>query len=332
LLAKGASLECVIMKKLVLIVAVFFAVLSATAQVKVEIQFDGEQYIANEPLVARVRIVNDSGTTLRLADAPDWLGFAVESTEGPYVRNLRPPQIPTEAFNLESSHTATVRVDLAPAFQLTKTGKYKAIATVRVPAFNTSYASGGKDFYIVTGSRIWEKQFGVPATIAPVGTNGLPEIRKYLLIQALSGKETKFYARVTDAMENNIRVIPIGTLVSFSRPEPQLDKWSNLHVLYQIGARQFVYSVVNPEGMLIARETHEISDTRPSMATTDEGRIVIRGGNRRPSVDDVPPYEAAQLPQDALQRSPAAATNTVATNKASKKTSTAVNATDKKKR
>lgn len=320
------------MKKLVLIVAVFFAVLSATAQVKVEIQFDGEQYIANEPLIARVRIVNDSGTTLRLADAPDWLGFAVESTEGPYVRNLRPPQIPTEAFNLESSHTATVRVDLAPAFQLTKTGKYKAIATVRVPAFNTSYASGGKDFYIVTGSRIWEKQFGVPSTIAPVGTNGLPEIRKYMLIQALSGKETKFYARVTDAMENNIRVIPIGTLVSFSRPEPQLDKWSNLHVLYQIGARQFTYSVVNPEGMLIARETHEISDTRPAMATTDEGRIVIRGGNRRPSVDDVPPYEAAQLPQEALQPLPAAATNAVSTNKASKKTSTAVNATDKKKR
>jgi hypothetical protein len=328
LLAKGASLECVIMKKLVLIVAVLFAVFSAPAQVKVEIQFDGEQYIANEPLIARVRIVNDSGATLHLADSADWLGFAVESLEGPYVRNLRPPKIPTEAFNLESSHTATVRVDLSPAFELTKTGKYKAVATVRVPAFNTSYASGGKEFYIVSGSRIWEKQFGVPASISPPSTNGLPEIRKYMLIQALSGKETKFYARVTDARESNIRVVPIGTLVSFSKPEPQLDKWSNLHVLYQIGARQFTYSVINPEGMLIARETHEISDTRPQMATTEEGRIVIRGGNRRPSVDDVPPYEAAQLPQEALRPFPAS-TNAPAT---SQKTSPAVNAKDKKKR
>lgn len=319
------------MKKLVLIAAVLFAVFSATAQVKVEIRFDGEQFIANEPLIARVRIINDSGTTLRLADAPEWLGFAVETMEGPYVRTLRPPKIPDEAFNLESSHTATVRVDLGPAFDLTKTGKYRAVATVKVPAFNTSFASPGKDFFIVTGSRIWEKQFGVPATIAPPGASGLPEIRKYMLIQALSGKETKFYARVTDIMENNIRVIPIGTLVSFSKPEPQLDKWSNLHVLYQIGARQYTYFVINPEGLLIARETHEISDTRPHMATTDEGRIVIRGGNRRPSVDDVPPYEAAQLPEETPQSAPAL-TNAPASDKASPKTSTAVNAKEKKKR
>src|SRR5688572_5633571 len=156
LLAKGASLECVIMKKLVLIAAVLFAGFSATAQVKVEVHFDGEQFIANEPLVARVRIVNDSGTTLRFAETMDWLGFAVESMEGPYVRALRPPKTMTEPFNVESSHTANVRVDLAPAFDLTKTGKYKVTATVKVPSFGTSFASSSKSFFIVTGTRRWE--------------------------------------------------------------------------------------------------------------------------------------------------------------------------------
>jgi hypothetical protein len=332
LLAKGASLECVIMKKLVLIAAVLFAGFSATAQVKVEVHFDGEQFIANEPLIARVRIVNDSGTTLRFGDTPDWLGFAIESLEGPYVRALRPPKTITEPFNVESSHTANVRVDLAPAFDLTKTGRYKVTATVKVPSFGTSFASPAKTFFIVTGTRRWEKQFGAPSHIAPPDSNGLPELRKYMLIEALSGKETRFYVRVTDKFESNIRVIPIGTLVSFSKPEPQIDKWSNLHVLYQIGARAFTYFVVNPDGLLIARETHEISDSRPYMATTDEGRIVIRGGNRRPTVDDIPPYDAAQLPQETEEPVPAV-TDAPATNKAAaKKSSSAVNAKDKKKR
>ena len=333
MLARDASLECVIMKKLVLIAAVLFAGFSATAQVKVEVHFDGEQFIANEPLIARVRIVNDSGTTLRFGETMDWLGFAVESMEGPYVRALRPPKTMTEPFSVESSHTANVRVDLAPAFDLTKTGKYKVVATVKVPSFGTSFASPSKNFFIVTGTRRWEKQFGAPSHIAPPDANGLPEIRKYMLIEAMSGKDTKFYVRVTDKFEGNIRVVPIGTLVSFSKPEPQIDKWSNLHVLYQIGARAFTYFCVNPDGLLIARETHEISDNgRPHMATTDEGRIVIRGGNRRPTVDDIPPYDAAQLPQETEELQPES-TDAAATNKAvSKKSSSAANAKEKKKR
>jgi hypothetical protein len=332
LIARDSSLECVIMRKVVLIAAVLLAAIAVRAQVKVEIQFDGEQFIANEPLVARVRIVNDSGVTLHLGEDPNWLDFAIETMEGPYVRTLRPPEV-AGAFDLESSHTATKRVDLAPAFNLTQTGKYKVVATVKVPAFSTSFASPSKTFFIVTGTRRWEREFGVPPNIAPADANGLPEIRKYMLVEALSGKEIKFYVRVTDSRENNIRVVPIGALVSFSRPEPQMDKWSNLHVLYQFGARQFSYFVVNPDGLLISRETHEISDTRPAMATTDEGRVMIRGGIRRPSIDDVPPYDAALLPEQTEAAPQPALTNNAATNKpAAKKTPTAVNAKDKKKK
>jgi hypothetical protein len=312
------------MKKLVLVVAMLLAAVAAQAQVRVEIRFDGEQYIANEPLIAQIRIVNDSGVTLHLGDDPEWLGFAIETMEGPYARQIRLPNV-LGAFDLESSHTATKRVDLAPCFNLTQSGKYKIVATAKVPAFKTSFASPSKIFYIVSGSRMWEKQFGVPPNISPADANGLPELRKYILIQAFSGKETKFYIRVTDAQENNIRVVPIGTLISFSKPEPQLDKWSNLHVLYQIGARSFLYTVVNPDGLLISREIHEITDTRPTMAENEEGHIVIKGGARRPSVDDVPPFDAALLPD------PVSPTNAPATNKPSGKKAAAANAKDKKK-
>src|SRR5690349_13499307 len=118
------------MKKLVFI-AMLLAAVAAQAQVRVEIRFDGEQYIANEPLIANVRIINDSGVTLRLGDDPNWLGFAIETMEGPFARQLRLPNV-LGAFELESSHTATKRVDLAPCFNLTQSGKYKVVATVKV--------------------------------------------------------------------------------------------------------------------------------------------------------------------------------------------------------
>jgi hypothetical protein len=327
------------MKKLVLIAAALLATLAASAQVKVDVLFDGEQFIANEPIIARVRIVNDSGVTLRLAETPDWLDFAVKTKqnghEGPYVRALRAPQH-IDPFNLESSKTATVRMDLSPMFKINDVAEYQVVATVKVPAFTASYASPGRTFFIVTGSRMWERQFGVPASIAPPDASGAPEMRKYMLIQALSGKETKFYVRVTDAQENNIKVIPVGTLISFSRPEPQLDKWSNLHVMYQNGSKSFVYSIVNPEGLLIARETYDIADTRPAMVPNDEGRIVIRGGKRHPTTGDIPPYDAAQLPDETPIPAAVPATNAAATNannKAStKKQASTGDAKDKKKR
>src|SRR4051812_12051961 len=112
LLAKGSSLECVIMKNFAVALIVWLlAMARVNAQVTVHVSFESEQFIANEQLVAKVRIVNDSGTTLHLGEEADWLNFAVETLEGPYVQSLRPPEI-IGAFDLESSHTATKRVDL----------------------------------------------------------------------------------------------------------------------------------------------------------------------------------------------------------------------------
>jgi hypothetical protein len=282
------------MKKFAVLIAFLIAAVQVSAQVTVEVLLDSEEYLPNEPLIARVRIDNASGSTLRFGDTPDWLSFVVETTEGPYVRPLRPPNV-VGAFNLESSSKATKSVDLSPCFDLTKAGRYKIVATVKVPAFNTSFASPGKVFYIGGGSKLWERTFGVPPTIVPAGPNGEPELRKYILVQANSASETRLYARVTDARDSNIRVVPIGPLLSFSRPEFQMDKWSNLHIFYQNGAKSFLYSMINPEGFMIARERHEYTDTRPALTVNSEGRISIRGGARRYTKSDIPPVDESLI-------------------------------------
>ena len=79
-----------------------------------------------------------------------------------------------------------------------------------------------------------------------------------------------------------------------TRPEPQLDKWSNLHLFYQDNARTFRYFVVTPDGLLLARQTWEIGESRPALAVNSEGRISVTGGVRRVSESDLPPPELEQ--------------------------------------
>lgn len=295
MLAARRALECVIMKNVAVLFALLLAVLPTAAQVSVEIVLDQEQYLTDEALIAHVKIRNDSGQTVRLGEQPDWLSFIIEPAEGPYVRPLKLPEV-QGGFDLQSSYTATKHVNLGPLFELNKTGRYKVTATVRVPIFQETYTSQKKPFLIGKGTPVLDPiKFGVPPSISPLGPDGKPEIRQYILVLTQSGPESKLFVRVTDPMDRNFKVVPIGPVVSFSKYEPQLDQWNNLHILYQIGAKAFLYTIINPEGMVLARERHDYIETRPTLFSNDEGRIGVRGGVRRYTTEDIPPADPAQV-------------------------------------
>jgi hypothetical protein len=330
-----AALQCATMKYLAVLFALSLAVLDAAAQVSVDIKFDQEQFLPNEPLIARVKVRNDSGQTLHLAESDTWITLIVEGTEGAkFVRQRQMPKVREQPFDLESSKVASVNIDLAPCWELNKTGRYKVTATVSVPAFNEKFASPARSFLIGGGSPIWEQAFGVPAEIAPPGPDGKPEVRKYKLIQTNPGADAKLFVRVTDQYDLDLRVIQIGRLVSFSKPEPQLDRWSNLHLLYQTGARAFLYTVINPEGMVIAREKHDQTDTRPTLRYNDEGRISVQGGLRRYTRDDLPPVEPSILSAAAVvdDANATAALSNLPPKKTGKEAAKSKDAQDKKKR
>ena len=123
----------------------------------------------------------------------------------------------------------------------------------------------------------------------PSGVNTLPEVRRYALQQATHTKVKRLYVRVTDAAENRIfRVFAVGPMMNSTRPEPQLDRQSNLHLLFKTGARAFTYCVINPDGQLIARQTHDQTATRPRLKVDNEGNIDVNGGARRMAATDLP--------------------------------------------
>jgi len=258
-----------------------------SAQVKVEVVLDQEQFLAGESLPAAVKIRNRSGQTLRMGREADWLTFSVESRDGFVVAKSGEAPVVGE-FTLGSSQVATKQVELAPYFALTRPGRYSIIATVRIREWDGQATSEPKSFDIINGATLWTRDFGVPP---PAGaTNQPPEIRRYTLQQAnYLRKQLRLYLRLTDESESRIiKVLSIGPMFGFSQPEPRVDQRSQLHLLYQNGARTFSYTVVNPDGEIVLRQTHEYIGSRPRLQTGDDGNISVVGGLRRETSDDLP--------------------------------------------
>jgi hypothetical protein len=257
-----------------------------SAQVSVDLALDQDQFLPGESLVVGVRITNFSGQTLHLGKDSDWLHITLEGRDNYVVPTTADLPVQGE-FDVESSKIATRRVDVAPCFALTRPGRYMVSATVKLKDWDNELVSKPKAFDIIAGTTLWEQDVGFSA---PAPSHQPPEVRKYALQQAIHLKRMKLYVRVTDQTGSRVfRMFPIGPLISFSSPEHQIDKSSNLHVLYQTGAKSFNYSVINPDGKWLIRQTYEYTDTRPILKMDGEGRIYVGGGNRRISSDDLPP-------------------------------------------
>ncbi len=257
------------------------------AQVSVEILLAEPEFLRDESLIVRVRIANRSGQPLQLGQTADWLSFAVQSHDGHSVEKAG--EVPViDPFTVESSQTATKTVNLMPHFQFPEPGRYSVTATVKVPQWSDEFLSPPKTFHIIRGARIWEQEFGVPKK------EGAPEVRKYSLVRAQGLQQVRLYARVTDLDENRVfRVVPLGQVVSFGKPETQVDKQSRLHVLFQNGPRSFLYGAFTPDGEWAVRQCHDYSETRPTLRVNDTGQVLVNGGYRRYTAADIPPSATA---------------------------------------
>jgi len=266
----------------------WLTLVNAPAQVSVDVLLDQEQFLPSESVPVKVRITNRSGQTLHFGADANWLTFSVESADGfVVVKNSDVPV--SDEFGLDSSQMATKSVDLAPYFALSRPGRYNIIATVRIKEWRAEVASPAKGFDVINGAKLWSQDFGLPA---PAGvTNRAPEVRRYSLIEAnYLRSQLRLYVQVSDESEARVfKVSAVGPLVSFSQPETKLDRLSNLHVLYQSGAKAFTYSVVNPNGDIKKQEIYDYFNSRPRLGVNDNGDVVVVGGVRR--------VKPAELPQ-----------------------------------
>lgn len=277
---------------LIVIVLAGMAWFRATAQVSVDITSDQDEFLPGEAMPLAVKITNLSGQQLHLGADATWLTFGVESTDGFDVVKIS--EVPVQGeFDLFSSQSATKLVDIAPHFQMNRTGRYKVTATLHIKIWSTTITSPPKDIDVVTGAKLWSQNFGVPSA------GGIPEMREFTLEKAnYLRQQLRLYLQVTDASESRVfKVVALGPMVSFGYPEEQIDRTSRLHVLWQTGAQSFSYCVVSPDGVLLRRDTYDLFNSRPKLSVDEDGNVSVVGGVKRVPASEIPPVQSpAALP------------------------------------
>jgi hypothetical protein len=180
-----------------------------------------------------------------------------------------------------------------------KPGRYQIMATVNIIEWGQEISSPPKVIEIIRGTTIWEQVVGVPTEEGP------PEPRKYALQQARYLTDLLMYLRLTDVNESHVyKVYPLGKLVSFSHPEPQIDSESRLHVLFQNGARSFSYCVVDTGGNLLRRERYDYDESRPRLISQTGGAVGVSGGIRRLTSTDFPSPSTLPISHDGPKADP----------------------------
>ena len=272
------------MKTFLVAVLAALALCRASAQVTVEITMEQEQFLPSESIPLAVKITNRSGQQLHLGAEADWLTFSVESSDGfVVIKNSEVPVL--GAFDLESSQMGTKRVDLQPHFAMSKHGRYKVTAMLRIKDWAQTIPSAPKFFDVISGAELWVQDFGVPTA-----ANSVPEARKYKLEQAnYLRSQLRLYVQVSDTAEARIyQVTALGPMVSFSQPEAQVDRVSQLHVLWQGGAQAFYYCIVSPNGTVLKHENYDYFASRPRLTVNESGEVLVTGGTRRVQPSELP--------------------------------------------
>lgn len=264
--------------------------LAVSAQVAVQVELPQDKFLPGEEFEAAVRIVNNSGQSLQLGASPDWVRFTIETLDGRAVPQRSDPPV-ENPFTLDSTKRGTLRVDLAPHFDLRRPGRYRISASVAIAEWNRAFTTAAVEFEVVDGTRLWEQEFGVPGS----DPGQPPEMRRYALQQAnFNRQQLRLFVRVSAADGSVLKLINAGPMISFSHPDPRVDRRSRLHLLYQSGPKTFEYLVIDPDGELKIRQTHEYTDTRPRLRLDDAGDWQVSGGVRVPRATDLGPAAVAK--------------------------------------
>lgn len=278
----------------------FLVAATAHGQIQVDLSFKRLQYIAHEPVVAMVKIANNSGRDIDLRDesGQHWFGFEINAGEGRLLAPLHQNAEPS--LHIEAGKTVTRRINLTPLFPVHDFGAYHVRANVYFPDLNKFFYSSTKVFQVGGGRTIWQKTFGVPE-----GMPGAGEMRTYSLLTNRFVDHTSLYVRVEDKQAGVVyTTYSLGRIIASDDPQAELDRANQLHVLHCAAPRNWAYSHVGWNGELFAHSTFVESRTRPRLRHRSDGNIAVSGGapagpiaetkrGPAPKLSDRPPTDAA---------------------------------------
>ena len=295
-LARRHALSFAPMMFRILFTALVLVAVTAQAQIQVELSFQRVQYISHEPILATVRIANNSGRAIDLRDdsGQHWFGFEINAGEGRLLAPLR-PEAGEPALHVGVGETVTRKINLTSLFPVHDFGTYHVRANVFFADLNKFFYSTTKVVQVSDARPIWQKTVGVPE-----GMPGAGEARTYSLLSNRFLDHTSLYVRVENRDTGVVyTTYSLGRMIASQDPQAEIDRANQLHVLHCAAPRSWAYSHVGLNGELLAHSTFLETKSRPRLRHTADGSIAVNGG-----MLDVPTADAKRNPARKLSERP----------------------------
>jgi len=268
----------------VFLALMLLVIVSARAQVQVDISFKRSLYMVYEPIMCTVTITNLSGRTLELADTPQekWFSFQIQTTTGTPLPPVN-PDYQNQPVQMESGQRLVRTINLTPLYPLSEFGTYRVQAAVFSAPIGKLFVSEKLNIDITEGRLLWQETVGVPE-----GAGG-GRSRTYSILAHRLPQTTMLYLRVEDKDAGVIYCTSqLGRFITFSSPDVVVDTANHIHVLQNAAPKNFLYSHFDVNGKLVKQEAYRVFKDRP---------FLVKQGNAVSVVGGVPYDPNAKAPE-----------------------------------
>jgi len=263
------------MKLTLSVTAIFLFAATARGQIQVELKLPRLQYIAYEPVVAKLAITNLAGRDVELRDGEGqpWFGFEITGREGQPIAPVAFSK-GEKTLSIPAGKTVTQKINLTPLYPVHDFGTYRVRAHVYFADLTKFFYSQTKVFQVTDARPVWQKTVGIPE-----GTSGAGATRTYSLLSNRFADHTALYVRVEDKNSGVVyATYSLGRVIAFDEPQAELDRTNRLHILHCAAPRSWAYSHVGLNGELLARSAFMESRTRPRLRHAADGTVLVMGG------------------------------------------------------
>ena len=140
-------------------------------QINVNLEIKRRIFIVNEPVIATVTIVNNTGHDIMLADTQEggqWFSFQILANEGRLVAP-RNPNYELQPLAMKAGESVKRSVNLNELYAIGEYGAYHITASIFFPPIGKYFASKRDNIEITEGRLVWKQTVGVPNSPEALG-------------------------------------------------------------------------------------------------------------------------------------------------------------------
>lgn len=248
---------------------------SASAQLKVELTMDRENYISLESITGTVTVTNNVGKNVVLGgpNETSWLDFQITDTKGEPVSPLRP--VPVAPMVLRNGESLKRSFSIDKYYYLSETATYLIRAAAYFPELQKYNVSSPSRFTVQPPRRAsWEEVFSVPDSAGVPGG-----YRKYQIFTFNDvSKSYLYFSLIDESTQMVLSRAPLGEIVPDRNVQPVVDRNKRLNLVYQTTPSLYSYQQVDPGGQVTAQRFYRASAGVPKLVKEPDGATAILGG------------------------------------------------------